>query len=242
MKRDLEIEKVFTEEVFIGDSLVCMTLISVAENALKDGADIYFKVKADTSNGIVMEGVGIGASMPLDEVGVSDNIKEFVYAAKVGKKVRVDIVSTMQDWYDNGEVIKFRFVVYKENEVYSHQGMYAFNPFTDKCRIPVKRMTVTELQENDVLLKNEIHFVRERKKKGEDIIYKVDLFEKGLALRSVSYDTGGSSPFTIESEKVGKYYHHGYDIYARIKEIDDSVLDYCGMASIKYDIIVLDVD
>ena len=85
-------------------------------------------------------------------------------------------------------------------------------------------------------------FCERTKKKGEDVIYKVDLFEKGLALRSVAYDTGGSSPFTIESEKVGKYYHDGYDIYARIKEIDDSDLDYCGMASIKYDIIVLDED
>ena len=116
MKRKFEIEKVFTEEVFIGDSLACMTLISVAENAQKDGEEVYFQVKADTKNGIVMNGVGIGASMPLDEIGVSDDIKEFVHAAKVGKKVRVDIASTMKDWYDNGEVIKFRFVVYKENE------------------------------------------------------------------------------------------------------------------------------
>ena len=63
--------------------------------------------------------------------------------------------------------------------------MNVFNPFTDKFSIPVKRMMVTELQENGVLLKNEIRFVRERKKKGEDVIYKVDLFDKKKAAQNI---------------------------------------------------------
>lgn len=241
-KQNLEIENMFTEDFFIGNSFVCYTIISAAEDGRKNGEDVYFKVKSGTKEGVIVEGVGIGASFPLDESDVSDNVKEFICAVKAGKRVRVDIASTKEEWYDNGDVLKFRFIVYKGREENSFQQKNIFNPFADKYKIAIKRMVVTEIQENAIMLKNDVKFVKERKKRGEDIIYKVDLFDGGLALRSIEYNNGGSCSFTIKSEKVGKYYYGGYDIYARIKEIDDSDLDYCGIAYIKYDMIVLDED
>lgn len=98
-------------------------------------------------------------------------------------------------------------------------------------------MTITEEQSNRIFLKEDLDYAKDRKRLDDECIYKVDIGSEGLEL--INLADNHRTNLRIRSEKVGWYIHCAYDVYARIKEIDDSYLQD-GFARIKYDIIVLE--
>lgn len=233
-KINLEVEKTFQSEVHVGNAFAAYVVRNTAKEAKENGGQVYFKPLV-TKTGILLECVGLTASIPFDIGRHGEEIDDFIQSVKGGKQTRVDIET--EEMPEEPDGIGLNFIVYKGVETSIAPKVNQYNPFKDKNSIPVKRMTITEEQYNRNFLKEDLDYAKDRKRVGDECIYKVDIGNDGLEL--ISLTDNHRTNLRIHSEKVGWYIHCAYDVYARIKEIDDSYLQD-GFARIKYDIIVLE--
>lgn len=233
-KLNLEIEKTFCMEIRVGNAFAAWCIRDAAKEAKENGKDFYFKPMV-TKTGILIEAVGIAASMPFDSGACAEEIEEYIQYVKDGYQTRIEVETEESPEEPDG--IGMNFIIYKGEKVAEIKTVNQYNPFKDKKTIPVKRMTITEEQFNRNFLKEDLEFAKERKRMGDECIYKVDIGNEGLELRHLA--NNHRTNLRIQSEKAGWYVHCAYDVYARIKEIDDSYLQD-GFVRVKYDIIVLE--
>lgn len=233
-KQPLEIEKKFQMEIRVGNAFAAFVIRNNAKEAKENGGQIFFNPLV-TKTGILLECVGLTASMPVDTGRHGEAMDEFIQAVKDGKHTRVNIET--EEMPEEPDGIGLEFIVYKGVKTSIARKVNQYNPFKDKNVIPVKRMTIKEEQYNRNFLKEDLEFIKDRKRMGDECIFKVDIGDGGLVL--VHLADNHRCNLRIQSEKVGWYIHCAYDVYARVKEIDDSFLQD-GYATIKYDIIVLD--
>lgn len=233
-KSNFEIKKSFCLEISVGNAFAAWCIRDHAKEAKENGKDFYFKPIV-TKTGISLEAVGMSASMPFDSGICPEEIEEYIQYVKDGHQTRVEVETEKAPEEPDG--IGLCFIIYKGEKVAEVKAVNQYNPFKDKKNIPVKRMTITEEQYNRNFLKEDLEYAKNRKRLGDECIYKVDIGNEGLELIMVA--DNHRTNLRIKSEKVGWYIHCAYDVFARIKEIDDIYLQD-GYVRIKYEIIVLE--
>lgn len=228
-----QILKTFEFDFETGDFMTVFTLENIIENEAKEGREVYFEPYV-TTKGIILNGVGIDASITFDEESCEEDMLDFIQAVRNGQKVYVKPI--VGEFSASRTTIKLKFDIYTcEAEPKEDENEY--NPFKDKNIIPVKRMTITEEYPTNFYMETTLERIRTKKEMGVDVIYTIQ--EEDLICYLFDMKKDEKSLFSIANEKVYDYVFKGYTVYAKMKEIDTLMKEY-GIVTIKYDILVVE--